>query len=863
MLSNPAKRTEFLFDIILIPTIFLAILLLGNYGIFLGHNFFVDEPAYTVYGLHLGNTYSSGWRPDIGLGQSFFFGDPGTFHVWALFRWWHHLFPSPLIGHNVSVIALLWTACLAQFIFLRKALPNLGRVISVFLACLIAFGPERYNSFFYQSYMALYPIALPLISLILYDFSIKPSLKHYFSYTLTLTLGVVLGSYIIVAHLILFSCGFFLVLVCFQGWHKNWPIFRSWLGRFILLNLSAGFSILVLAAWTFYSIFVEHQLSHPVRDANYAALNFFSMPWMDLKFIFHQIILYAQPGFLSPWSGALGPQQILGAAGQRCFSILLPIVLLIALFHKPRNFWEYSFKYLFIGTILYKEFFTLVPGLMNMFQYLRPPLHVGPILQVLGILGLGVCLSRVRSGELEISGKISFLIRCVALPLSFVYIALFMVALFSIHAPESLNTLFLNMWGLVVPYVNFLSLKNLMPGLILENVRLFHETMGMSYLLFYGSALAIMGLFSTRHGIDFMKWRGGTALAGILLVNHVFLSWAIYPMNSKPPIWQEHFAKKNQMSHMFAPTDRIMRVGRPLCSTVYREAIGTPRDLDGYDTTTDYLDCVKRKFLDREFGPRRFTPGYMNTLPIFELSIAKSYTPYEVSEFMKTLLKLDFPELKSVMGLNRSLQRDPPIYSSKLYDIVGVKYLLSQDSLEETDRIKLVYSSRQFFLYQYLGSWPYFYLADRIETIANYEDLFEAKKGTAYLWTGGPKITLQPKTLDHTGIIKLTLFEFDQMKFDYESDETEFLVLADAWHPNWRAKINGIDTEIVKTNGVFKGILLPPGKGRVHLYFDSSSYRPGIWISLVGWILFIGSWIGFSRQSRKFPTQDWPQTGCS
>ena len=245
MLSNPAKRTEFLFDIILIPTIFLAILLLGNYGIFLGHNFFVDEPAYTVYGLHLGNTYSSGWRPDIGLGQSFFFGDPGTFHVWALFRWWDHLFPSPLVGYNVSVIALLWTACLAQFIFLRKALPNLGRVISVFLACLIAFGPERYNSFFYQSYMALYPIALPLISLILYDFSIKPSLKHYFYYTLTLTLALVFGSAIILAHLILFSCGFFLVIVCFQGWHKNWPICRSWLGRFFLLNLSAGFSILI------------------------------------------------------------------------------------------------------------------------------------------------------------------------------------------------------------------------------------------------------------------------------------------------------------------------------------------------------------------------------------------------------------------------------------------------------------------------------------------------------------------------------------------------------------------------------------------------------------------------------------------
>ena len=173
--------------------------------------------------------------------------------------------------------------------------------------------------------------------------------------------------------------------------------------------------------------------------------------------------------------------------------------------------------------------------------------------------------------------------------------------------------------------------------------------------------------------------------------------------------------------------------------------------------------------------------------------------------------------------------------------------------------MKLVYSAHQFFLYKYLGSWPYFYLADRIETISSYEDLFEAKKRVAYLWEQDPKIILQPKALNHTSIIKLHKFEFDRVDYDYESNEAEFLVISDAWHPNWRAKINGINAEIVKANGVFKGILLPPGKGRVHLYFDNSSYRPGIWISIAGWVLFIGGWIVFSRRNWQFPTQN-PQS---
>jgi hypothetical protein len=832
-------KNQLLIDRILIPITFLVILLLGNYGIFLDHNFIATEVHYIIHGFHAGNMNSSGWRPDLGLGLSYFFGDPGTFHVWALFRWWEHLFSNPLTAYNTSVIALLWAGCLTQYVFLRKALPNLGRVISVFLACMVAFGAERYYSFFLQSGWAFLPIAIPLISLILYDFSTAPSIKHYFYYTATLTLALVLGSTIIVLHLIFFSCGFFLVLVCFQRWYESWTLIRFWFGRFILLNLSTGFSILILAAWTFYSMFVENQASHYVRDPNYESSSFF-ISSISIKFIFQHLLTYIQPNFLSPWSGALGPQQLLGPAGFGCFSILLPIVLLIALFHKSRNFWEFSFKCVFIGTVLYQELLTVAPGLMNILQYIRPVTKPYAVLQIFGVLGLGICISRIRSNELKVSEKLFFLIRCIAFPLCVLYATLLMVALLAILAPESLNNLFANMWGGVVPYVKSASLKDLMPSLILENVRLFHETMGVSYLFFYGSALMIMGLFSTRHGIDFMKWRGGVAFAGILFINQIFLSWAVYPMNSKPPIWEEQFAKKNQMASMFSPTDRIMRVGWPLCNT-----------------TPDYFECIKRKFIDRPLGSRRWIPGYMTTLPVYEVSAGKSYTQYEVSAFIKALLKpKDFQGAQFNYGLKRDLQRDPPIYSSKLYDIAGVKYLLSQDPLEETGRIELAYSDHQFFLYRYLDSWPYFYLADQIKTMSRYEDLLDAKKGEAYLWKEGPEISIISKTQNNSGTVELALLELDRMEFDYSSDKAEFLVISDAWHPNWKAKVNSTDTEIVKANGVFKGILLPPGKGKVQLHFDNSSYRGGIWVSFAGWTLFIGSWIVFSRRSRATTIQN-------
>jgi len=72
MAQNSSQGNELLLDRTLIPFIFLAIILLGNYGIFLGHNFLVGEVPYGMYSILKENLNSSGWRPDLGLGVSFF-----------------------------------------------------------------------------------------------------------------------------------------------------------------------------------------------------------------------------------------------------------------------------------------------------------------------------------------------------------------------------------------------------------------------------------------------------------------------------------------------------------------------------------------------------------------------------------------------------------------------------------------------------------------------------------------------------------------------------------------------------------------------------------------------------------------------
>ena len=203
-------------------------------------------------------------------------------------------------------------------------------------------------------------------------------------------------------------------------------------------------------------------------------------------------------------------------------------------------------------------------------------------------------------------------------------------------------------------------------------------------------------------------------------------------------------------------------------------------------------------------------------------------------------------EDRNSKGILRTLQGFPNFHSSRVYDFTGVKYLLSQHALPASKNIKLLSSGLQFYLYQNLNAWPYYYLADRIEMISDMKELYKAEKGVAYLWKDSEKLNFSDNKTERKSLIKLSNFDFGEIEFRSSSDNEEFLVVLDAWHPYWRAQVDDNPVEVLKTNGVFKGVFVPAGKHVIRLYFDNKSYRPGIWISLFSWILFLGAWASLS-----------------
>jgi hypothetical protein len=72
------------------------------------------------------------------------------------------------------------------------------------------------------------------------------------------------------------------------------------------------------------------------------------------------------------------------------------------------------------------------------------------------------------------------------------------------------------------------------------------------------------------------------------------------------------------------------------------------------------------------------------------------------------------------------------------------------------------------------------------------------------------------------------------------SDHPTFLVIADLWFPAWLGQIDGVASPVYPTDVMFRGMTLPAGEHRVHLFFDLRRYIVGGAISTITALSFVG-----------------------
>jgi len=798
----------------------LLAVLVGYHHLFFGGDFFVHQDQYMVSNYSYGNSIGNGWRPDKGFGMSFFYGDP-SWHPWGFFSLWERLFPSQRLAHSFFVVMSSLLASLSSYVLLRKVAPNAG-CWSILLCPLVVFSSAMAGIYYLR--FGISTVVSSLAMLILYKYYEKPGIDYILIayFILILWVSIVFGSILVLSGLL---------SLCFVFSVTFFVYYKIEIKQFILklgIIYSGGILLAVLLAfWLFYSSLIEISITDYCRAKSNAGieLNFlpnigrlmsFGVSFFQVDWFPHDISMPGLPSFI-----------------HRSFNVaaVFPLLLLLFLFRRSTSFWEYSFKIIIVVFLvnalmmslpLYKSLWGIISEkskhLIDMYgvQYLP---QIGLI---------AICLFVIPGVGTESQkwvGRVAQ--RAVAIPMFMFYSCLAIFTCFVILKPHLVSNAIA--WALEPFGGEGISAvqKGSLESVVYDVVSYVREGFHWYSFLFYLLNAGFMVLFLKRGWSKAFNRK--PVLTGLmLLTNSILMVWTVYPLNTEKMVWEDAVTAALPE---FEPYDRF-----------YYCRYDFDKDEKGLKRLNSRIEMYGSagEFLDANYGRH----GY-EISPGLNLHGHRSFAPKQEAEYiMEAFNRNGAKKLKDIRSLGRG-----PLISSALLDMGAVKYYYTRgEDLGEVGYLKPVFESKRLNIYENHNAWPYYYLATHLAIKDPSKHIGNPKPGTAYL---SEKDFYIPDENAGKSMLSLKEFAYGKMIFEFDGSNEELLVIADSWHPFWKAVAGDKRLEIVKTNEIFKGIKLPPGKYTVTLYFDTSPYLPGVYITIVAWILFLSAGIWLYAGKKK------------
>lgn len=96
-------------------------------------------------------------------------------------------------------------------------------------------------------------------------------------------------------------------------------------------------------------------------------------------------------------------------------------------------------------------------------------------------------------------------------------------------------------------------------------------------------------------------------------------------------------------------------------------------------------------------------------------------------------------------------------------------------------------------------------------------------------------------------------YDNDRITLRTASGADGILVLADNWYPSWKAFVDGAETEVLRANSSFRGVVLRAGRHEVDFRYISAPYRTGKLLTIAG-LLFVAGVVGWHIRPRRKTT---------
>ena len=103
----------------------------------------------------------------------------------------------------------------------------------------------------------------------------------------------------------------------------------------------------------------------------------------------------------------------------------------------------------------------------------------------------------------------------------------------------------------------------------------------------------------------------------------------------------------------------------------------------------------------------------------------------------------------------------------------------------------------------------------------------------------GEDAALRAAGLDGSGSVEILAYSDTGATLAVKASSEALLVLADAWHPGWRAMVNDEPAQVLRANLVFRALPVPAGESRVSFEFAPQLWRPALYIGAALWLILI------------------------
>ncbi len=261
-----------------------------------------------------------------------------------------------------------------------------------------------------------------------------------------------------------------------------------------------------------------------------------------------------------------------------------------------------------------------------------------------------------------------------------------------------------------------------------------------------------------------------------------------------------------------------------------------PEQLQGLQVLKDELAARAAKGEHPRVEILGLGGAWQNASMVLGLEDTIGYNPLRLADYERAIgpgENAADPNLRQFPSLFRG-------YGSRLASLLGLEYLVLDRPADRLPKhfpqltgAKLLYGSGQMWIYRLDGTAPRAYLATKLvpvdsEAVLAQDELPEFDAGATALVDEGsvPRLTGTYGQADPTAVIApakgsatITRYRRNLVTLGVDTDRASVLVLHDIYYPGWEVLVDGERRPLLRTNLLFRGVEVPPGRHTVEFRF--------------------------------------------